>query len=95
MEPLALVFPVLVVLAGAAVSIVSARRRGKPLRETKYVAIYLVVTYSISNIWDTHHPTPPPLARVRVPTFTRHEPPGGELPPIAFEAIATVNACAA
>lgn len=40
-SPWPLVFPVLVVLAGAAVSVIGTRRRNKPLRETGYVAIII------------------------------------------------------
>jgi hypothetical protein len=38
-SPWPLVFPALVLLAGAAVSTIGTRRRNKPLRESGYVAI--------------------------------------------------------
>lgn len=53
-SPWPLVFPVFVVLAGAAVSVIGTRRRNKPLRETGYVAIIIgalaagAMTYSAS-----------------------------------------------
>ena len=94
-NPWPLVFPVLVVLAGAAVSIIGGRRRNKPLRETGYVAIVLgalaagAMTYSMSGIWDTQQRTAALVALgYESPTFTAGTSmAGGELPPIAFQAI--------
>ena len=62
-SPWPLVFPALVLLAGAAVSIIGTRRRSKPLRESGYVAILLgalaagAMTYSMSGIWDVEQRT--------------------------------------
>ena len=82
-------------LAGAAASIIGTRRRNKPLRETGYVAIIIgalaaaAMTYSMSGIWDTQQRTAA-LASLgyESPTFSGStSPAGGELPPIAFQAI--------
>jgi hypothetical protein len=94
-SPWPLVFPVLVVLAGAAVSIIGSRRRNKPLRETGYVAIILgalavgAMTYSMSGIWDTQQRTAALVSLgYESPTFSAGMSlAGGELPPIAFQAI--------
>ena len=94
-SPWPLVFPVLVVLAGAAVSILGSRRRNKPLRETGYVAIILgalsvaAMTYSMSGIWDTQQRTAALVSLgYESPTFSSGTSlAGGELPPIAFQAI--------
>lgn len=94
-SPWPLVFPVLVVLAGAAVSIIGTRRRSKPLRETGYVAIILgalavgAMTYSMSGIWDTQQRTAALVSLgYESPTFSAGTSlAGGELPPIAFQAI--------
>ena len=62
-NPWPLVFPVLVLLGGAAVSIIGTRRRNKPLRETGYVAIVFgalaaaAMTYSMAGIWDVEQRT--------------------------------------
>lgn len=94
-SPWPLVFPVFVVLAGAAASIIGTPRRNKPLRETGYVAIIIgalaaaAMTYSMSGIWDTQQRTAA-LASLgyESPTFSGStSPAGGELPPIAFQAI--------
>ena len=94
-SPWPLVFPALVLLAGAAVSIIGTRRRSKPLRESGYVAILLgalaagAMTYSMSGIWDVEQRTAALVALgYESPTFsasTRLT--GGEVPPIAFQAI--------
>jgi len=94
-SPWPLVFPALVLLAGAAVSIIGTRRRSKPLRESGYVAILLgalaagAMTYSMSGIWDVEQRTAALVALgYESPTFSASTSlTGGEVPPIAFQAI--------
>ncbi|MEI5585160.1 MULTISPECIES: hypothetical protein [unclassified Agromyces] len=94
-SPWPLVFPVAVVLAGAAVSIAGTRRRSKPLRETGYVAIVFgalaaaAMTYSMSGIWDTQQRTDALVSLgYETPTFSGGTSlAGGELPPVAFQAV--------
>jgi hypothetical protein len=94
-SPWPLVFPALVVLAGAAVSIIGTRRRNKPLRESGYVAIVFgalaagAMTYSMSGIWDVEQRTAALVALgYEAPTFSAGTSlSGGEVPPIAFQAI--------
>lgn len=93
-DPWPLVFPVFVVLAGAAVSIIGTRRRNKPLRETGYVAIIVgalavgAMTYSMSGIWDTQQRTAALVGLgFESPTFSASTSlVGDELPPIGFVA---------
>jgi hypothetical protein len=94
-NPWPLVFPALVVLAGAAVSVIGTRRNNKPLRETGYVAIVFgalaagAMTYSMSGIWDVEQRTDALVALgYESPTFSAGTNlTGGETPPIAFQAI--------
>lgn len=94
-SPWPLVFPALVLLAGAAVSIIGTRRRNKPLRESGYVAIVFgalaagAMTYSMSGIWDVEQRTAALVALgYESPTFSAGTSlSGGEVPPIAFQAI--------
>ena len=80
-SPWPLVFPVLVLLGGAAVSIIGTRRRNKPLRESGYVAIVFgalaagAMTYSMSGIWDVEQRTAAlPQARCGGNLFAAHAP---------------------
>ena len=94
-SPWPLVFPALVLLAGAAVSIIGTRRRNKPLRESGYVAIVFgalaagAMTYSMSGIWDVEQRTAALVALgYESPTFSASTGLStGEVPPIAFQAI--------
>ena len=94
-SPWPLVFPALVLLAGAAVSIIGTRRRNKPLRESVYVAIVFgalaagAMTYSMSGIWDVEQRTAALVALgYESPTFSASTSLSrGEDPPIAFQAI--------
>lgn len=93
-SPWPLVFPALVVLAGAAVSVIGARRRNKPLRETGYVAIVFgalaigAMTYSMAGIWDTQqrHDALVSLG-YESPTFSSSLSLSREAAPIAFQAV--------
>jgi hypothetical protein len=94
-SPWPLVFPALVLLGGAAVSIIGTRRRNKPLRESGYVAIVFgalaagAMTYSMSGIWDVEQRTAALVALgYESPTFSASTGLStGEVPPIAFQAI--------
>jgi hypothetical protein len=94
-SPWPLVFPALFVLGGVAVSVIGARRRNKPLRETGYVAIVLgalaagAMTYSMAGIWDTQQRTDALTALgYETPTFSSGMSlAGGEAAPIAFQAV--------
>lgn len=94
-NPWPLVFPVLVVLGGAIVSIIGTRRRNKPLRESGYVAIVFgalaaaAMTYSMSGIWDTQQRTAALVGLgYETPTFSGSTSlSGGELPPVAFQGV--------
>ncbi|QAY72512.1 hypothetical protein ET445_03310 [Agromyces protaetiae] len=58
-NPWPLIFPVLIALAGVALSIVGTRRRSKPVREGGYVAFLVgalalaAMTWSLSGMWDS------------------------------------------
>lgn len=90
-----LVFPALVVLGGAVVSVIGARRRNKPLRETGYVAIVFgalaagAMTYSMAGIWDTQQRTDALVALgYETPTFSSStDLAGGAAAPIGFQAV--------
>ena len=94
-SPWPLVFPALVVLAGAAVSIMATRRRRKGLRETGYVAIVFgalaagAMAYSMSGIWDTQQRTDALVGLgYETPTFSAGTSlSGGEAGLIAFQAV--------
>ena len=94
-NPWPLVFPALILLGGAAVSIIGTRRRNKPLRETGYVAIVFgalaagAMTYSMAGIWDVEQRTDALAALgYESPTFSGSTNlSGGAAAPIAFQAI--------
>ena len=94
-NPWPLVFPALVLFAGAAVSIIGTRRRNKPLRESGYVAIVFgalaaaAMTYSMSGIWDVEQRTAALVALgYESPTFNASTSlAAGEAAPIAFQAV--------
>ena len=94
-NPVPLVIPALIVLAGVGVSIIGTHRRVKPLRETGYVAIVfgalaaVAMTYSMAGIWDAEQRTDALVSLgYETPTFSASMGLGaGETPPIAFQAV--------
>jgi hypothetical protein len=94
-DPWLLFFPALVMAAGVVASIRGTRRDVKPLREAGYVAFVLGaltvagMTWTLSGIWDSQQ-REGALVRLGYETVTFSggmDLSGGELPPIAFQAV--------
>lgn len=94
-SPWPLVFPAIVLVVAVMASIVGTRFRSKTVRESGYVAFIVgalaavAMTWTLSGIWDSQQRTAALVALgYSSPTFgASTDLSGGELSPIAFQAI--------